>query len=167
MSDAWVIKLPWTRPPLSLNDRYPSPVVKAKKNEAVREEARWVIRAARMPALTRCRVELVYQPTDRRPRDTDNLVATLKPVCDALVLEGVVRDDTPDLMDKRMPRIGEVHRPGRLLLIVRRLDEAPGDERLAVPVPAKPGQRRTSRRAASGLPDARSLATQRIEWRRS
>lgn len=54
------------------------------------------------------RVTMTYLPPDKRRRDSDNLVATLKAVCDGLVDAGVVADDTPAEMEKVMPVIGEV-----------------------------------------------------------
>lgn len=120
--DVWVLVLPWTSPPLSLNDRYKHWSTKSQKNRMVRDAVHVLAYRAGIPPLGRCSVELVYQPPDRRDRDEDNLVATLKPACDGLVLAGVVEDDTPAYMTKPMPRIGEVRRPGRVLLIVRRLE---------------------------------------------
>jgi crossover junction endodeoxyribonuclease RusA len=52
-----------------------------------------------------CTVQLHYRPRTVRRRDTDNLVALLKPVCDGLVAVGVVADDTPEFMSKPEPVI--------------------------------------------------------------
>lgn len=57
-------------------------------------------------------VQLYYQPETNRRRDTDNLVATLKPICDALAKGtrtspglGLVPDDVPRFMGKPEPII--------------------------------------------------------------
>lgn len=52
----------------------------------------------------------VYHPkrivvADRRKRDEDNVVPTLKALCDGLVDAKVVKDDTPQYMVKNMPVI--------------------------------------------------------------
>jgi crossover junction endodeoxyribonuclease RusA len=101
----WVIRLPWTAPPLSLNDRSRSHWPSTRKRRQVRGIARVLAHQAGVPALEACVVQLHYVPRDRRRRDTDNLVATLKPLADGLVDAGVVTDDTPQLMSKPEPRI--------------------------------------------------------------
>lgn len=52
-----------------------------------------------------CTVTLVWAPGDNRRRDVDNFVPTLKAAADALIDAGVVPDDTPRWMTKRMPTI--------------------------------------------------------------
>lgn len=87
------IPLRWLKPPLTGNWRGTTRVnghVVAK----VLAEARWAIRAARLPAMVGANVTLVWQVTDKRRRDADNIAATLKPVLDALVQEGVLPDDS-------------------------------------------------------------------------
>lgn len=87
-----IVNLPWPAPPLSLNDRqHWRP--KAAKVRTARDDARWAIKAARLPRLPAAEVVLVWRVRDRRRRDLDNLVATLKPCLDALVDEGVLPDD--------------------------------------------------------------------------
>jgi hypothetical protein len=58
------------------------------------------------------RVQLHYLPADNRRRDTDNCVATLKSICDAIAAGtaknpgyGIVLDDTPQYMSKPEPII--------------------------------------------------------------
>ncbi len=113
----WTLDLPYVRPPLTANDRMHH-MVKARRTAAVRQTAGWLARANRVPALARCSVSLHYAPVDRRRRDADNLVPTLKALCDGLVDAGVVRDDTPDLMVKAMPVIEPPEHPARLWLVV-------------------------------------------------
>lgn len=87
-----LVPLPWPKPPLSLNDRdHWRP--KAAKVANARAQARWAIRAARLPAFETVHLTLHWRIPDRRRRDLDNLAATLKPVTDALVDEGRIPDD--------------------------------------------------------------------------
>ena len=122
----YVVVLPWTGPPLSLNDRgnWRS---KARQTAQVRSATGWAVKAARVPFLSRCEVLLTYYPRDRRRRDADNLVATLKVCADAMVDAGVCLDDTPDLMVKKMPVIGPVVKGGRLTLTITPLPPLPAD----------------------------------------
>lgn len=95
-----IIPLPYTKPPLSLNDRMhwrkKAGIVKAIRAH-VAEQAR-----EQVPAVSAVNVELHYVPRDARRRDKDNLVATLKPCLDGLVDAGVVPDDTPEYLDWRV-----------------------------------------------------------------
>lgn len=111
-----VIILPWDKPPLTLNDRSHWSA-RARKTRAVRSQIFYLMRSGvnrRHPLAPgeRLRVELHYRPRDNRRRDTDNLVATLKPICDALTVPapgqigvGLVPDDTPAFMVKPEPQI--------------------------------------------------------------
>lgn len=123
---SWDIRLPWTAVPLSLNDRGHWPA-RARRTRAVRDAAAVAALAAPGLAradLARCEVGLTYVPRDRRRRDADNLVATLKACCDGLVDAGVVADDTPDLMVKRMPVIAAPDGDPRLVLTIREVLDA-------------------------------------------
>ncbi len=99
-----VIRLPWTKPPLSLNDRTHW-AAKARTTREVRLQAAWA--CAGLPPADHITVELVYIPRAAGRRDSDNLVATLKPLCDGIVDAGIVPDDTPVHMTKVMPRIAD------------------------------------------------------------
>lgn len=99
------IRLPWSKPPLSLNDRGHWSA-KARRTRDVRAVTAGFVRAAHIPHSTRISVRLTYHPKDGRRRDADNLVATYKAVCDAIVDAGVVTDDEPAFMTKHMPVIG-------------------------------------------------------------
>ncbi len=102
-----VLELPWTKPPMSMNDRMHW-AQKAKLTKRIRSTARTLARAGRLPTgLDHVTVALVYRPRDRRRRDTDNLMPILKALCDGLVDHGLVTDDTPHWMTKHMPRLGE------------------------------------------------------------
>lgn len=100
-----VLALPWTSPPLNLNQRH-GHWKKARITRQVRETVRILAISQHLPRdLPHVTVGLHYRPRDNRRRDADNLVATLKACCDGLVDFGIVADDTPDLMAKHMPTI--------------------------------------------------------------
>ena len=100
----WLLVLPWDKPPLSANQRVHW-AKRARLTKQVVGDVQWLVRAQRIPSLGRCSVQLHYRPLTNRHRDTDNLVASLKPVCDAIVREGLVPDDTPAYMVKPEPII--------------------------------------------------------------
>lgn len=104
----WEIPLPYDAPPLSLNQR----LHWAKKSK-ITKELRMIARARarHIPDLPACAVELVWFVKDRRRRDTDNPVPTLKALCDGLVDAEVVPDDTPEYMHKRPVQI--IYRPSQ------------------------------------------------------
>lgn len=89
-------------PPISLNDRH-HPLAKARLTAQIREDTNRLGQG--IPAMARCEVWLTWYVTDRRRRDEENPVPTLKAMCDELVTLGVVPDDTPEFMVKHMPRI--------------------------------------------------------------
>lgn len=93
------------RHPLSLNSRAHW-AAKAKATKQWRTFA--ATRAHNYPRLPFVDVTLTWIVADRRRRDEDNLYPLLKALCDGLVDAGVVDDDTPDRMGKRV-RIE--HRP--------------------------------------------------------
>ena len=95
-------EFPWTKAPLSMNDRLHH-IVKAKKVAELR--ALMHATARHIPELDRIEVHLVQVVNTRRRRDDENLVATLKPLCDGLVDAEVVPDDTREFMVKHMPEI--------------------------------------------------------------
>jgi crossover junction endodeoxyribonuclease RusA len=114
------IELPWTAPPLSLNDRgytRGAAMAKAAKTREIRETMVALAVHAQLPQnVPHVTVQLHYQPRDSRRRDTDNLVATLKPLADALTPSrvrkgrtvpgyGMVPDDIPAFMAKPEPII--------------------------------------------------------------
>lgn len=115
----WRIRLVYTSPPLTSNQRMHWSE-KGRVTKQVRNVARAVARDAGVPVLGRCEVGLIWQVTDKRRRDADNLVPTLKALCDGLVDAGVTADDTPDLMAKTMPTIVQGDKP-QLILTIREL----------------------------------------------
>lgn len=116
---ALVVPLPWTRPPMSLNDRRHWSAHHTERDD-VMKTARWSIRAARLGHHDRVETCLHWRPARAGRRDSDNPVATAKVVCDALVLEQVVDDDDPAHMRKLMPELHDPERgkPGAVWLTV-------------------------------------------------
>lgn len=129
-----ILPLPWSCPPLSMNQRGASRGAafgRAQKIREIRTTTVNLARAAHLPKdLAHVTVQLHYRPRDRGRRDTDNLIATLKPICDALtpgrpagltrtgkpapalIGYGLVPDDTPQYMAKPEPIIHPAE-PGR------------------------------------------------------
>lgn len=106
----WEIVLPFVKPPLNSNRISRMHwSEKGRLTQQVRRATAALVRNAGIPPMARCEVGLVWVVTDKRRRDADNSVPTLKACCDGIVDAGVVRDDTPDLMGKTMPiiRMGE------------------------------------------------------------
>lgn len=119
----YVLEFPWTRPPLTANQRLHW-AHKAKITAEIRDLAAW--QAKRVPPMTRCRVDLIWKVRDSRRRDVDNVVPTLKAICDGIVDAGVVPDDTPQYMDKRMPQIVRVPNggPASITVVVTSIEAA-------------------------------------------
>lgn len=100
----WVLTAPWSKPPLSMNDRHHFRV-KAELVAQIRTDARVVTKAAKIPPLQHATVAMVWTVPDLTRRDEENPLATGKPWFDGMVDAGVVPDDTPQWMTKLMPRI--------------------------------------------------------------
>lgn len=122
MSRTWEIRLPWTKPPCSANDR-DHWRVKASKVAEIRNAAAdlahyyVVMPADRWTEPTHIRVGLLYVPRDRRRRDPDNLVVPLfKALVDGIVDAGIVPDDTPRYVTRDFPVIAEPDGDPRLVL---------------------------------------------------
>ncbi|SDD86261.1 RusA family crossover junction endodeoxyribonuclease [Actinokineospora iranica] len=101
---SYTLLLPYRRPPLTANQRHHWGR-RARLTAEVRRDTATLARSLSVPALGRCSVRLVWTVTDRRRRDADNLVPTLKACADGLVDARVVVDDVPALMVKHMPEI--------------------------------------------------------------
>ncbi|GGM65071.1 hypothetical protein GCM10012275_39520 [Longimycelium tulufanense] len=110
------LALPYPRPPLTANQRHHW-ARRAHLIAEIRHTTATLARATGIPPLGRCAVRLIWTVTDRRRRDADNLVPTLKACADGLVDARVVADDTPDLMVKHMPEITHGHRAGLALVV--------------------------------------------------
>jgi hypothetical protein len=89
-----VIPLPWSKPPLTGNRTRGNPYARANEVADTKGQAIVAIaRVARRP-LVGAEVSLVFRPNDRRRRDADGMFPTLKVCLDALVLQGVLPDDS-------------------------------------------------------------------------
>lgn len=137
-SRSWVLPLKFSKP-LSLNDRMKWQQSHGLKKQW-RAEAKTQAREAGIPRLEGFTAVLHYRPRDNRHRDTDNLIAALKPLVDGLVDAGVAAGD-----DTRYYRLSEpvIHpaskpaRPGCLWLVVVDLGHLPGTQ-TALPLDLTP-----------------------------
>lgn len=111
-----VVPLPWTAPPLSMNDRGHWRT-KARKIAEVRAVVALAAHGVGpMPAAT---LTLHYRPGDKRRRDTDNLFATVKAAADGLRDAGVIPDDDHAHLTHTEPVLhASTGRPGALWLEV-------------------------------------------------
>ncbi len=96
----WTLALPYERPPLSLNSRMHYRK-EAQWKRQIKDDVQWLARLHRLPKndLRRVLIQLVWTPSVKRPRDTDNPTATLKPAIDGLVAYGLVPDDNKDIVE--------------------------------------------------------------------
>lgn len=105
-----------TKPPLTLNQRMHYRA-RGRLVRDVRQMVTWRARELRIPKLVdHVHVELHVVPRDRRTRDADNYVATLKPAIDALTAAGaargwpcasIVKDDDPGHVTWKPPILHE------------------------------------------------------------
>jgi crossover junction endodeoxyribonuclease RusA len=121
------LRLPWTKPPASANDR-DHWRVKARKVADIRQTVARLVHLTeftRTPApyaATHIRVGLHYWPRDRRHRDPDNLVVPFFKACvDGLVDADVVADDTPQYVTREFPVIHEPDGDPRLVLTIEEI----------------------------------------------
>ncbi|AMU78478.1 hypothetical protein SEA_SKINNYPETE_48 [Mycobacterium phage SkinnyPete] len=96
------IDLPWSRPPLTANQRMHW-AAKAKTTREVRAAA--AVIARNLPRADRLVVTLHYQPSQNRRRDRHNLWPTVKALVDGLVDAGVVPDDDTEHVSTPEPVI--------------------------------------------------------------
>ena len=105
IEQVWTLTPSWVRPPLSMNDRH-NRWREAELVKMIRTAAMIATRNAHIPPLEHATVVMTWTVPDRRKRDSENPVATLKPWCDGIVDAGtVVPNDTPEWMTKLMPVI--------------------------------------------------------------
>lgn len=100
-----VMRLSFSRPPLSMNSKFRHWAQRANIVKQVRREAAVRAKSARLGPHQHITVRLHYQPRDARRRDPSNLMATQKPLLDGLVDAGVVPDDTPTYVTETIPTI--------------------------------------------------------------
>ncbi len=120
-----VLELPWTEPPLHLNQRmHHRP--KAKLTAEVRGTARDLMLRVGPLELERPAVQLVWLVETRHTRDSENIAPTLKAICDGLVDGGLAPDDAPKYMHKPMPIVAYArgHRKAPSMHVV--IWDAPG-----------------------------------------
>lgn len=124
----WLLHLAFTKP-LSLNDRMHWQV-KRKHTAAWRRHAADLAKSAHIPMLARFTAVLHYQPRDNRRRDTDNLIASLKPLVDGLVDAHVAAGDDAAHYCLTEPVIHPARKgdPGRMWLVVIDLSHTPGTQ---------------------------------------
>lgn len=107
--EQWFIKMPFSRPPLSLNDRFASYHQERSLQKAIAHDvcavALRTIREGGLQARPRVAVELIYYPSNNGRRDADNIAATLKPILDGLVDAGVIPDDKAEHVVRTSQRI--------------------------------------------------------------
>lgn len=92
-----LLALPWPKPPLSLNDRQHW-AAKATIAREIKQTVTLLARGRLKPIEGRANVCLHWRPDVKRRRDLDNVFATLKPILDACVSAGVLRDDSAELV---------------------------------------------------------------------
>jgi hypothetical protein len=128
----WVLELPWATPPEKPNGGYSNRYAHSATVKEARQVMGLLAKAAKIPRMDRCRVLLTWHVGDLIARDVDNLVWSLKPICDALSSDKkpsdhrVVRDDTPAFMEKPMPAI--VYVKGQRKRLTVTITDIPGRE---------------------------------------
>jgi crossover junction endodeoxyribonuclease RusA len=110
------------KPPLTLNQRLHHQE-KARRTKRIRESVGWQAMAMRLGHARHISVQLHYKTGDRRRRDSDNLVPSMKPAVDALVDAGLVPDDDPLHVTTIMPAIYNGAGPRRLWITVHITEE--------------------------------------------
>ncbi|QGJ92715.1 RusA-like resolvase [Microbacterium phage Megan] len=140
MSPEHTLALDWTSPPLTENQRL-NRWERARRVRDVR--ATTALWGRRIRGARRVEVILTWVVADARKRDEDNVVPTLKALCDGLVDAGVVPDDTPRYMVKRMPVVA-LRRGARphMELLVRVLDVPTSDVSASMTTEANASQRK-------------------------
>lgn len=116
----WTLTFPAGLPLLSLNGRLHW--AERNRRNATWKKAAWALAvAAHIPPLERVAIVGEYQPPDRRKRDEDNLVLTMKSAIDGIASTGCVPSDSSDHVRYDGCRIGERYPKGRLVLTVTEL----------------------------------------------
>lgn len=102
MNTSEVFRLPWSKPPLTANQRLYW-AQRATTTRVIRYTTSQTVR--NFPPCELVEVDLIWFVKDKRRRDVDNLLPTFKACCDGVVDAGIVKDDTPEFMVKNMPQI--------------------------------------------------------------
>jgi crossover junction endodeoxyribonuclease RusA len=115
---SWEVALPPGLELLSLNGREHW-AARNRTFQSLKKAAWAMLLNARLPKLERVTVRVIYDPPDRRPRDPDNLSATVKPLVDAIVAAKILPDDTSEHVLWAHGEVStEVRRPSRLRIII-------------------------------------------------
>lgn len=88
------IDLPWSKPPLTGNRTRGNPYARANEVKAAKDQAIVAVAGSGVWPIVGAEVTLHLHPKDRRRRDADGLAPTLKVCLDALVIQGVLPDDS-------------------------------------------------------------------------
>ena len=119
----YTIALPAGLKLLNLNDRGHW-AARYRRSQDLKKAACVMALKAKVPRLGRVSVVAEYQPPDRRHRDADNPVASVKAAIDGIVAAGVLpSDESPRYVESVTCRIGQPYPKGRLVLYVT---EVPG-----------------------------------------
>lgn len=102
--DTWTVRLPYRRPPLTLNQRLHHMAEHRIKGE-LKLATMLVAQSLRIPPLRAITAELVWFKGDNRVADPDNIAPTLKPILDGLKERGVVPDDNANHVFRTSNRI--------------------------------------------------------------
>jgi crossover junction endodeoxyribonuclease RusA len=109
------LTLPYSSPPLSMNDRTHWRTQLAIKRQ-IDGDVRLLALHKRLPkGCAKADITLVWHPSVKRRRDTDNPMPTLKAAIDSLVRYGLVADDSSDIVSSGVV-IGELRSPAELIL---------------------------------------------------
>ena len=116
------IDLPWTKPPLSANQRLHW-ARKMRETKKIRTTVFMLARGLHLSEQNHITVRLYYQPRDRRRRDPSNLMPTQKPIVDALVDARIIPDDTPTYCTETIPTITTPNRNPAMWLTITTHEE--------------------------------------------
>lgn len=123
----WTIELPAGLALLSLNHRRHW----AQANRIYQDikKAAWAMTInARVPRLERVEIRGVYDPPDRRHRDGDNYMPSVKAATDGIVQAGRLPGDDARYVARSSCEIGEqVYPRGRLRIVIRDVGAVPPD----------------------------------------
>ena len=134
----FTIALPAGLKLLSLNDRGHW-AARYRRSEALKKAAWAMALQAKIPRLERVSITAEYQPPDRRHRDADNPVASVKAAIDGIVAAGILpSDESPRYVASVTCSIGQPYPKGRLVLHLAELPALRGSHpagRLLAPKP--------------------------------
>lgn len=89
-----IIPLPWVKPPITGNRTRGNPYARAAEVRTAHEVVAWAIAERKPTPMFGADVTLHYRPKDKRRRDADGMFPTLKVCLDALVIAGILPDDS-------------------------------------------------------------------------